>query len=281
MAKGNFEAAADLLRQVLELTPQWVPALMALGTAAERSGSRGDAAAAFAAAADHDRDGVFGASMQAGRLHEQDGAPDIPAAYVAALFDDYAPRFDHHLLHALAYCGPAVLTDALAASGAPSRYGAALDLGCGTGLMGRAIRHAVGTLEGVDLSPAMVRQAEATGIYAHVRVGTIADALTERASGSLDLVLAADVFVYCGALDTILASIARVLAEGGILAFTAQRSEDAPVRLGDDMRVSHSAEYLHQVIAAAGLDLLRLTEASTRMEAGRPVPGLVAVARKP
>ena len=225
--------------------------------------------------------GVFGASVHAGRLQGRDGAPDLPAAYVAALFDDYAPRFDQHLLHELAYRGPAILCEALAASGAPSHYGKALDLGCGTGLMGRAIRHAVDRLEGVDLSPAMVRRADATGLYDDLSVGPIADALADRAADSLDLVLAADVFVYCGTLDAILAQVARVLVTDGILTFTAQRSADAPVRLGDDMRVSHSAAYLRVAIAGAGLDLTRLAEASTRLEAGRPVPGLVAVARKP
>lgn len=281
MAEGDCGAAADLLRQVLELTPHWVPALMALGTAAERSGAREAAAAAFAAAAVYDHDGVFGASAHAGRLRGGDGAPDLPAAYVAALFDDYAPRFDHHLLRDLAYRGPAILCAALAASGAPSHHGRALDLGCGTGLMGRAIRPAVDTLEGVDLSPAMVRRAEDTGVYDDLAVGPIADTLADRAAGSLDLVLAADVFVYCGTLDAILAQVARVLSAGGSLAFTAQRSEVAPVRLGDDMRVSHSAAYLRGAIAGAGLHLTRLADVSTRTEAGRPVPGLVAVARKP
>ena len=208
-------------------------------------------------------------------------SPHLPAAYVAALFDDYAPRFDEHLVTRLAYCGPAVLRDALARADAPQRYGRALDLGCGTGLMGRAVRDVVGWLGGVDLSPAMVRGATDTGLYDHLAVGTMADELAGQPAGSLDLVLAADVFVYCGALDAVLAAIARVLAAGGVLAFTAQRADDMPVRLGDDLRVSHSAPYLRRVIADAGLDTLWLAETSTRQEADRPVPGLVAVARKP
>lgn len=281
MAEGDYGAAADLLHQVLELAPRWVPALMALGTAAERSGAREAAATAFATAAVHDRDGIFGARLHVERLQGRVGAPDLPAAYVAALFDDYAARFDQHLLDTLAYRGPAILCEALAAAGAPPPYGRALDLGCGTGLMGRAIRHAVGTLEGVDLSPAMVRHAESTGLYDKVTLGPLTAALADQPAGSLDLVLAADVFVYCGALDGIMTMVARVLAAGGILAFTAQRGADAPVRLGDDMRVSHSAAYLREVVAGAGLDLLRLVDGSTRLEAGRPVPGLVAVARKP
>ena len=217
MTEGEFAAAADLFRQVLELTPCWTPALMALGVAAERSGAREAALAAFASAAVQDRDGLFGASLHVDRL--RGAAPDLPAAYVAALFNDYAPRFDQHLLQTLVYRGPAILCEALEISGAPSNYRTAIDLGCGTGLMGRAIRHAVDTLDGVDLSPAMVDRAASTGLYENVTLGTIATDLAERTAGSLDLVLAADVFVYCGALDTIMGLIARVLASGGILAF--------------------------------------------------------------
>ncbi len=32
-------------------------------------------------------------------------------AYVAALFDDYAPRFEAHLTQALAYRGPQILSE--------------------------------------------------------------------------------------------------------------------------------------------------------------------------
>lgn len=281
LAEGDIAAAADLLRQVLERTPRWVPALMALGAALDRSGDRAGSEAAFAAAAVHDPSGIFGAGLHASRLRGDRSAPDLPAAYVAALFNDYAPRFDHHLVTGLGYRGPAILAGALAAAGAPERYGRALDLGCGTGLMGRAIRASVDRLEGVDLSAAMVRRAEGTGLYDALAVEGMAEHLTGRAAGSLDLVLAADVFVYCGALDAVLAAVARALAAGGVLAFTAQRGAEAPMRLGDDLRVSHSPGYLREAIAEVGLDLLRLADASTRTEAGRPVPGLVAVARKP
>ena len=41
MADGDAAAAADLLRQALELVPDWVPALMALALAEERRGGPG------------------------------------------------------------------------------------------------------------------------------------------------------------------------------------------------------------------------------------------------
>ena len=44
-------------------------------------------------------------------------------------------------------------------------FGAMLDLGCGTGLGGAAFRPFVDRLVGVDLSPAMIAQAAAKGLY--------------------------------------------------------------------------------------------------------------------
>ena len=47
------------------------------------------------------------------------------------------------------------------AAGGSMRFGAMLDLGCGTGLAGAAFRPQVDRLTGVDLSPAMIAQARA------------------------------------------------------------------------------------------------------------------------
>ncbi len=58
-------------------------------------------------------------------------------AYVAHLFDDYAPRFENHLVRNLAYRGPEILSEMLRAgaakAGRPFRFGHMIDLGCGTG----------------------------------------------------------------------------------------------------------------------------------------------------
>ena len=78
------------------------------------------------------------------------------------LFDQYAARYDAALTEHLAYRGPALLRDAveavMRAAGRPLRFGAMLDLGCGTGLAGAAFRPLADWLVGVDLSPAMIAQ---------------------------------------------------------------------------------------------------------------------------
>ena len=66
---------------------------------------------------------------------------------------------------------------------------------------------------------------------------------------------------------------------GGILAFTIETHPGDGIILGEKLRYAHGAAHVRQACGAARLDVVQLREASTRNEAGVPVPGLVAVAR--
>ena len=127
----------------------------------------------------------------------------------------------------------------------------------------------------------MVAEAARKGCYRDLRVDDITRHLRGLTDGAYPLVVAADVFVYLGALDTVLAEIARSLAPNGLLAFTAQASEGEAVRVGPDLRYAHSADYLRDALRGAGLSVLLVEPASTRREKGLDVPGLVVVAFKP
>ena len=138
---------------------------------------------------------------------------DRPApAYVARLFDDYAPRFERHLTSELGYRGPRILRDAVEAVAPVRRFRRALDLGCGSGLAGAAFRPIVESLAGVDLSPAMIEEARRTGVYDGLEVGDVAAFLAKQTSGEADLILAADVFVYLGDLAPTLQAAAAALS---------------------------------------------------------------------
>ena len=277
---GDHAAAADLLAQVVERVPDWPPGWAALGEARERSGDPAGARDAWARAAARDPGGALGAESHVARL---DGRTprNLPASYLRALFDDYAPRFDRHLVEALAYRGPAVLVAALERTAPGRSFAHTLDLGCGTGLMGLALRGRADRIDGVDLSPAMAERARATGAYAEVGAGSLDDALAATAAGSLDLVVAADVMVYLGDLAVAFAGAARALRPGGILAFTVQSlAEGDGFALGPDMRFSHAPRYVDGALRGAGLGPLLIEPASTRRERDAAVSGLVAVACK-
>lgn len=283
-AEGDLPAAADLLAQALEIVPRWAPAWFALGEVEAAQERRDAAVAAFRRSLDLDPEDALGAGLALARLGAADAAAAMTPAYVAALFDQYAPRFDSALRAGLAYRGPEILLEAVGRARPGRRQGGAfgrmLDLGCGTGLAAEIFAAHAGVIDGVDLSPRMVDVARQKGIYRTLTVGDLAGFLGQQDDGGADLVIAADVFVYVADLAPIARDSARVLMSGGLLAFTVETHPGEGVVLGAGLRYAHAEAAVRAVIAGAGLDILLLEAVSTRNEADRPVPGLVVVAGK-
>ncbi len=76
-------------------------------------------------------------------------------------------------------------------------------------------------------------------------------------------------------------TVARVLDDGGLFAFTAETHDGSGVLLRETMRYAHGEDHVRSALADAGLAVVSLTEASSRREKSIPVPGLVVVAAKP
>jgi predicted TPR repeat methyltransferase len=279
LADGDFEAARDLFAQTLELVPHWPPAHFALAKACLGLGDRDAAAEALRRVQTLDSDDRLGAGVL---LAQISGAPPVmPDAYVAALFDEYAPRFDSHLVEALNYRAPTMLGDLLhGVMGEGMHFPAALDLGCGTGLMARALSGRFGGMAGVDLSAGMLAIAEKGGLYSRLETAELLAFLTREAASSADLVLAADVFCYVPDLLPIFIEAHRVLKSGGLFAFSIQTQEGEGVAIGADSRVHHAPAQIRAWARAAGLAITREMAASTREDRGVPVAGALFVLAK-
>jgi predicted TPR repeat methyltransferase len=281
--KGDLAAAADLLSQAIELAPNFTSAWFTLGDLREQLGQHDAAIAAFGAAQASDAGDRHGAGL---RLMRLGAAPlaGMPEAYVQALFDQYAPRFESSLVDDLGYRGPALLFKAVlsvrAAARKPAFFKRAIDLGCGTGLAATAFARGVDHFIGVDLSPRMIEKSRATGLYAELEVADMLQGLRGRPDASADLVLAADAMVYVADMAPVLIEAARVLAGGGLLAFTTETHGGEGVILGAGLRYAHAAEYVRAAVEAAGLTMSLLEDRSARNEDNVPVPGLVVVAAK-
>src|SRR5258707_819581 len=108
-----------------------------------------------------------------------------------------------------------------AARAAPRFCSPPVSLGGGPGPpAGRRPAGAVDHFIGIDLSPGMIEKARATGLYAQLEVAEMVEALRGKPDASADLVLAADAMVYLSDLEPLLCEVTRVLAAGGLLAFT-------------------------------------------------------------
>jgi len=210
-AEGDRAAAADLLTQALERAPQFASAWFALGEIRAQEGDRPGALAAFRAALAGDPSDRHGAALHLARLGAADPNAAMTPAYVRSLFDQYAATFDEALVDGLGYRGPALLREALHAIAAHRdrafRFARALDLGCGTGLVGEALRDHCEVIIGVDLSPGIAAAARRKNIYADVAVGDMLAFAAAQPESSFDLVIAGDAFVYLADLGPICAAV--------------------------------------------------------------------------
>ena len=285
LAAGDPLAAAEALdpalRRAHPMDPERPRALVLLGRAWTGLGEPEKAAAALRAALEADEGDAAGAGPLLAAL-EAGGQEGLSAAYVRALFDRYADRFDTDLTVKLRYAAPRLLGEALARVGLlPGAELRVLDAGCGTGLAGPELRPLARHLAGVDLAPRMVDRARARGIYDDLWAGDLLEAFG-RVDAAWDLIAAADVLVYLGDLAPVMEAAAAALTPGGRFAATVERLEgDGGFVLQPKRRYAHSEAHLREAAARAGLAMELLEPVAPRWEGGKPVSGLLFVARKP
>src|ERR1700742_4234500 len=130
--KGDLVAAADLLLQATDLAPGFASAWFTLGDIRLQLGEREAAISAFRKAQAADPEDRHGAGLRLMRLDANELSA-MPPAYVRALFDQYAQRFETALVDDLGYRGPALLFKAVLAARAairqPAFFKRAIDLG--------------------------------------------------------------------------------------------------------------------------------------------------------
>jgi predicted TPR repeat methyltransferase len=268
---GRYPDAVQALQQALALDGTCAPAWSQLGDLLREMGDHAQAIhcyqRALACGADPELHHYFLSALQA-----EPAQPQPPRQYVQALFDQYADDFDHHLVEQLGYQGHQLLVDMLPVH-CPARFERVLDLGCGTGLCGAALRPRAAYLEGVDLAPAMVDKARQRNVYDALAVADIHDHLASS-PGPFDLVLAADVFIYVGALERVFSLLAHRVCPGGWVGFTVERAPSGQtVTLLPSLRYAHADAYLEQLARLHGFDVAHRYTAPIRQDQQRPVMG--------
>lgn len=281
---GDLIGALSVFEQALELTPDWPELHFLIGQAAAASMQRDRAVAAFSqylALSPEDRLGALPHLALLGATPPLDA---LPSAYVAALFDEYASRFDRSLLIGLDYRGPAQVLRAIRAVHGDAGFGTALDLGCGTGLMGERLRGRCRWIEGVDLSAAMVARAGGKGVYDALHVGDLTSHMADE-SRRFDLIAAADVLIYLGDLTPLFARVAERLADGGLFALTAEAVETDGLgldrRLRASRRFAHAAGYLVRTAGDHGLTLRHHDRTVLRRDGAEAIEAHVMVFARP
>lgn len=276
---GDHAAAAELMVGALEIAPTWAMGWFRLGEMQEAAGAPEAAAEAWRMSLQLEPADRPGAALKLQLIGAGPMSESPPSAFVETLFDHYASKFDHALVETLHYRVPELLTAAIAATGR-THFAHAVDLGCGTGLMGVKLRPVAERLDGYDISAEMLRKARDKGVYDRL-VKSDLHAL-EPLGEPVELVTAADVFIYVGALDRIFATVTEMLAPGGFFAFSVERyAGEGAFELQPSRRYAHSEAYVYGLVAAAGLKLVSLERAVIRQDRRAPIDGLIVVTERP
>ncbi|MBB3608230.1 methyltransferase domain-containing protein [Rhizobium sp. BK602] len=286
---GEPASAAELMEQALELVPSWAAGWFSLAAYREKAGDVPGAVAALNEVLALDEGDVFGARLKLAVLGGAEMPDRPPSRYVERLFDDYAERFETSLVEKLGYSVPQKLAVLIAqAADIPTHFRLAVDLGCGTGLLGPEIRDRVDRLEGFDLSKGMLAKAAEKGVYDHLGQADLSLAPPQSgifeaglAAGRADLITAADVLMYLGDLDGVLTIVAALAADGAVFAFSVEDAGDAEgYVLRESLRFAHSEAYVRAVLGAHGFTVRDLSRSIIRMDGGKPVHGILFVTRK-
>ncbi len=275
---GKTESAFLCAKRVTELTPDDPDAWYALGWAAKASGRRDEAGNAYAKYLESGADDAPVRHMLTA-FKDDTPPPRAPNECILQLFRDFSSNYDSKMRDKLSYQAPELLQDLIRAEIGDATGLEILDIGCGTGLAGVALKDRAARLAGVDLSPEMIEFARARGIYDRLEVAEITEWL-EGTQAQFDLIVACDCLVYFGDLQPLVASAARRLNPGGWFAFTMERGERFPFHLTDSGRYAHHPGHVREVAANSGLTVARLEDGFLRMEAGVEVTGLLALLRK-
>lgn len=274
-ATGRVREALPMLERARKLAPSAVAILTALGDTLLELGHTEDALASYQTVLAVDPANAFAGHM----VQALKDSPEPDPAYVASIFDGYADIFDTHVTGTLQYRIPSVIAELLERHLPRRRYATALDLGCGTGLVAKALEGRFDEMDGVDLSPRMIEKARATGLYRRLATGGLEGFLNEADSGSADLVVAADVFVYVGTLHAVFREVTRVLSAGGVFAFSLEQAEGPKIAARSSGRFAHPPGYGEELAEQNGLTVVATEPLAVRQENNRPLQGRLLLLR--
>lgn len=267
---GRRKEALAMFDRALAVQPASGLLWLLRGNVLRELGRTDDAAESFRTSLRHGGDADLNAFYLAG-LAAAPTPPTAPRGYVETLFDNYAQDFDTHLVQALRYDAPQRLLEPLVAEG--RRFAHALDLGCGTGLCGPWLRRMADRVTGVDLSRNMLDLAQARGAYDALVQGDVVEML-RACTDTHDCVVAADVFIYVGALDVVFAELQRLVPGGGVFCFSVEASADAELALRESLRYAHSEAYVRRLAHMHGFVVQSVERHAVRVEEGGPIGGL-------
>lgn len=275
--RKKFTEAIKYLRLALALEPSKVSTLKQLGCLYKKTNAYTDAIDCYKKALvltpEDEKLTYILAALTQSKMPVR-----APFDYIESIFDELSKIFDQHLVENLDYRIPDKLAQLIIDVINPADKSLSiLDLGCGTGLSGVPLLPLTNTLIGVDASAEMLNKARDRNIYDRLIQQDLFRLDQSQLPTVINLVVAADVFVYIGDLSPVFLLTRNVLADGGFFCFSVEQDNTVNYKLHKTMRYTHSEHYLKMLADDFGFTVRALMQTTIRKERGRPVDGCIVL----
>lgn len=179
------------------------------------------------------------------RAYRLDGNKEHTRSFYA----DWAENYDHDTCDEMGYVAPAIAANALIDH--IEVQGEILDAGCGTGLVAEQLKSRNElTIDGIDLSPGMLKQARQKNLYRRLREADLSGPLAIE-DNRYDAVISVGVFTSGHVGPEALLELTRVAKPG------------APIVVTVHEQVWEKDAYLRQLARMKGQNLISLCDITT------------------
>ena len=199
-----------------------------------------------------------------------------PKKHVSDAFDQYAEKFDNHLIKDLDYKIPDILRRLIDKVDDRHLLQNAVDLGCGTGISGSAFSDKVKYFEGIDVSKKMLQIAERKNIYDKLAMEDI-ETYLQSSIIDYDLFIATDVFIYMGDLDETFRLVSEKSRKNAIFGFSTEHIGSNGFTLLPSARYGHSRKYIKSLVFKYNFDEIHFSIEPLRKEREKWIEGGVYV----
>ena len=266
---GEAKEAYD---RALDVNPGFAEAHFNLGILFKELGNLDEAKKEYAFAAELDPSNHSARHMLSAFAGES--VEFAPLGYIEELFDRFAPTFEEELVNKLSYRTPDLLKNLVASDLVEGfKFHNVVDLGCGTGLSGMAIKEWSGCLTGIDASKKMLVLAERKKVYDNLIQGEIYEIISSSEE-TFDLFFAVDVFIYIGNLTLVFDAVRKQARKNALFAFSTESySDDEDFILQVTGRFSHSMDYINRIAKETGFVVEKKQSANIRKDKGQWIVG--------
>lgn len=280
LQENRNQEAVESFQQAIALDSQYLPACRNLGVTYMQMGEQKYALFALNRFLELNGPDVSVSHMVNALSGKQ--TETAPAEYIESLFGGMADHFEKHLVERLEYDIPAKMMTLLASvkPPIPTHSHRVLDLGCGTGLMGSLLASISQSIDGVDLSQAMLDKAQEKAVYRQlVKDDVVGFIRSTTSTEQYSLVTAADVFIYLGELDSLFSTIknSQLFSSETILAFSLESSQSTLYKLQPSGRFAHSEGYMADLCERYGFRIVAKQNTVIRKESGQTIDGVIFI----